>query len=205
MKVLKQIKPTRLIFLIILLAGNTFAWFIYTSKVDGAISVHVKSWNVVFQADDTQVSSNIDIDVSSVYPGMDDYSFDVTAYNRSEVSATLSYKLLEVSILGNTYVTVEGREENGETPLDTDLTSAQLLNQLANNYPFTITLSISGSQLSAQNGEESCTLEVEWPYEQNDDEEDTRWGIMAATYKENNPTLPSITMRVKLIITQNAS
>ena len=204
-KVLKQIGPLRLIFFIILLAGNTFAWFIYTTKVDTSVSVHVKSWNVTFQAAESEVSSSLNIDVGDIYPGMEDYEYTVTAYNRSEVSASLSYTVLEATILGTQYLTVEGRAEAGEDPVATDLTGAQLLTKLANDYPFTITFGITGSNLNAGNGAEDCTLTVEWPYEQNDDEEDTYWGIQAAQYKEAHPNLPSITMRIKLVITQNAS
>ena len=57
MKKRVKVSPHRIVFLIILLAGNTFAWFIYSTKVDSNISVHVKAWDVVFQAgdDDTAV------------------------------------------------------------------------------------------------------------------------------------------------------
>ena len=205
MKFFKKVSPFRLMFLIVLLAGNTFAWFIYTSRVDGAVQVHVKAWDVTFQADNTQVTSNVDVNVSDIYPGMDDYSYEITAYNRSEVSANLTYVLLEANVLGTLYVTTEGRADRGEDPVQTDLTSAQLLNKLANDYPFSITFSISGSLLNAEDGEEDCVLEVEWPFEQNDDEEDTRWGILAATYKNTYPNLPSISIRIRLTITQNAS
>ena len=204
-KIFKKVSPFRLIFLIILLVGNTFAWFIYTSKVDGAVNVHVKSWDVVFQAENTQLSHSVDIDVSSVYPGMDDYEYEITAYNRSEVSATLTYVILEANILGTLYVSVEGRADRGEQPVATDLTSAQLLTKLATDFPFTITFTVTGSSLQAELGEQDCMLEVEWPFEQNDDETDTEWGIAAATYKAAHPDLPSISVRIKLTITQNAS
>lgn len=205
MKFLKKVSPFRLIFLIILLAGNTFAWFIYTSKVDGAVNVHVKGWDVVFQAQNTELSHSVDIDVSSIYPGMEDYEYEITAYNRSEVSANLTYVILEANVLGTNYVSVEGRADRGEDPVATDLTSAQLLNKLANDFPFTITFTVTGSNLQAELGEQDCVLEVVWPFEQNDDETDTEWGIAAATYKSTHPDLPSISVRIKLTITQNPS
>ena len=204
-KVLKQIKPHRLIFLIVLLAGNTFAWFIYTSRVDNRISVHVKAWDVVFQAGENEVSSNVDVNISEVYPGMDDYEYNITAYNRSEVPASLTYKLLEANILGTQYVTVEGRAERGESSVLGDPTSAQLIQILENDYPFSISVGVSNGTISQGSGEEEYTISVTWPFEQSNDEEDTSYGILAAQYREQNSTNTSIYIKVKLIITQTPS
>ncbi len=200
-----KLKISRIIFLIVLIASNTFAWFIYASKVDSDVSVHIRAWNIVFEGGDTQLSNTINFDVDSVYPGMTDYSSDITAYNYSEMSASMSFYLLEARILDDTYVTVEGRRENGDTPLVTDLTSAQLISKLANDYPFTITFSTSSGIIDEEDGEETFTLSVVWPYESNNDELDTQWGIAANTYKESNPSSSSIAIKVKVTIIQNLS
>ncbi len=197
------IKPSRIIFLIVLISANTFAWFIYASKIDNSIDVHVKGWNVTFEANDSQVTNELNIIVDDLYPGMDDYEYEISAYNNSEVTANLSYVIIEARILGTTYVTVEGRESRGQQILSEDLTSAALESQLASDYPFTITLSTSGTLINMNNGHQDFNLEVEWPYENNQDELDTTWGINASTFKANNPTLPSISLIVKLTITQN--
>lgn len=200
---LKKIKPARLIILLFFVISNTFAWFIYATKIDNDISVHVKSWNVLFEAGENQITEPVNLVVNNVYPGMDDYTYEINAYNNSEVEATLSYELLEASVLGTQYITTAGRAERGEAAVVTDITSQQLENILANNYPFSITLSISGTVLDEEDGMETYTLSVIWPYEQNDDETDTYWGMAADTYKQNNPGLPSITLKVKIVITQN--
>lgn len=49
-KILKKIKLRNLIVLIILLAFNTYAWFIYTTRVSSEITAHVSSWDVEFIA-----------------------------------------------------------------------------------------------------------------------------------------------------------
>lgn len=201
----KKIKPSRLIFLIVLVVANTFAWFIYATKIDGSISVHVKSWNISFEAGDSQVTENVNINVGDIYPGMEDYEYSISAYNQGEVSANLSYKILEARILNTTYVTTEGRAENGETPLATDLTSLELEDMLYNDFPFQISLNLSGTTIAMGNGVEDFTLEVTWPYESGDDATDTAWGMDAYDYKESNPSSPSIAIRVKIIITQNPS
>lgn len=198
-----KLKISRIIFLIVLVASNTFAWFIYASKVDSEVSVHIRAWNVVFEGGDTQVSNTINFDVDSVYPGMADYSSDITAYNYSEMSASMTFYLLEARILDETYVTVEGRGEYGETVLETDLTSAELIEQLEEDYPFTISFSTSSGIIDSEDGEETFTLSVVWPYESNNDELDTQWGIAANEYKESNPSDSSIAIKVKITIIQN--
>lgn len=200
---IRIIKPSRIIFLIVLVAANTFAWFIYATKINGNISVHVKAWNIVFESGDTQLSNTIDLNVNSIYPGMQDYVYDITIYNNSEVSASITYSILEARILDEVYITREGRLERGELIQQDDLTSAELLEVLENDYPFSITFDISALNLQSENGREDFTFNVVWPYENNQDELDTEWGINAYNFKENNPTLETIELKVKIYITQN--
>lgn len=197
------LKPSRLIFLIVLLASNTFAWFIYATKIDNSIEVHVKAWNVVFEAGDSTVSNIVNLTVDDLYPGMQDYEYQIKAYNRSEVPATLSYQLLEARVFDTEYITVEGRIPRNEEALETDLTSVELMNKLANDYPFSITISISSNTIALGNGEETYTLNVVWPYESGNDELDTSYGINAASYRTAHPTSSCIALKIKIIITQN--
>ena len=205
MKFLKKVKITRLIFLIVLIAGNTFAWFIYTTKVDSNISVHVKSWNVIFKTADEEIASEVALNIDSVYPGMEEYTNEVTAYNKSDLPATLSYKVLEANIFGEEFITPEGRINRNEEIQEGDLTSEELVQKLQNDYPFKIYFSISNPIVNANNGEEKYSFRVVWPFEQDNDELDTLWGIRAAEYKKDNPSLSSITLKVKLVIIQNPS
>jgi len=200
-----KFRITRLIFLIVLIASNTFAWFIYATKVDSNVSVHVRSWKVIFEAGENEVTNTINLTVDSIYPGMSDYEYEITAYNRSEVSATLSYQILNANILGTQFVSVEGRAAAGQQVVEGDLTSLQLEQKLLNDYPFSISITTSDTIIDLGNGEETYTLGVVWPYESNHDDVDTLWGVNAATYKENYPNSPSITLQIKIIITQNAN
>ena len=199
------IKPARIIILIVFIMANTFAWFIYANKVSSNINVHVKGWNVTFEANQNQITNQVNVTVDDLYPGMTDYEYNISAYNNSEVTANLTYEIIEARILNDTYVTVEGRGSRGETVLSTDLLSADLEDMLAEDYPFTITLSTTGSLLSTNNGQQDFYLNVEWPYENNQDSLDTTWGIAASNYKTSHPNSPSISLIVKLIITQNPS
>ena len=203
LKRLKKIGPFRLIFLIVLIASNSFAWFIYATKIDSTVDVHVRAWNIVFEADDNEITSVINFPVDSIYPGMENYAYEIKAYNNSEVSARMVYQILEAHILGTDYISVEGRGELGETPLATDMTSSELEEMLAEDYPFSITIDVSDDYIDEEDGLETYTFNVVWPYEQNDDAADTYWGVEAYNYKESNPNDPSITLKVKIIITQN--
>ena len=200
-----RLRPSRLLFLIILLASNTFAWFIYATRINSDVSVHVRAWNVVFEAGEHQVTDMVSLDVDSIYPGMDDYTYEIKAYNRSDVSASLSYQILNARILNQEFVTVEGREALGQEANPNDLTSDQLKQKLLNDYPFSISISTSNDTIALGNGEEIYTFAVVWPYESNHDDIDTMWGVNSYQYKESNPDSPSITLSVKIIITQNPS
>ena len=201
----KPLKPSRIVFLIVLVAANSLAWFIYATKITGDISVHVKAWNIVFESGQTQLSNSINLNVDSIYPGMDDYEYDITIYNNSEVSASITYSILEARILDDVYVTTEGRLDRGELIQSGDLTSAALLTKLATDYPFSITFDLSASNIDEEDGREDFTFNVEWPYENNQDALDTQWGIAAYDFKEDNPTLETINIKVKVYITQNSN
>ena len=199
----KKLLIIRLIFVIVLVVSNTFAWFIYITKVDNNVNVHVKSWDVTFQSGDQEISNTVNVDIDNIFPGMEDYAYEITAYNKSEVSATLSYTILEARIFNTEYTTVEGREDRGEDPVETDLTSAQLEQMFSEDFPFTLTISLTDTTIAQTNGNELFAINVVWPYDGKSDFEDTRWGISAANFKKTYPDRPSMYLKVKIEITQN--
>lgn len=136
----KKIKIRTLIMLIVLLAFNSYAWFIYSNKVSAGMSVHVTSWNVAFDVGEETAVTNMQINVDRVYPGMEDFSRIITANNSGEAIAIISYKINSVRILDNTY------------QVDQNTTSEDLIDMLANDFPFTITVTISNPVMQAQNG-----------------------------------------------------
>ena len=201
----KLLRIHQLLFLIMLLIVNSTAWFIYVNTVENTMNVHVKAWDVTFEAGDSEIVDTIDVTVDDLYPGMQNFTYDLQAHNRSEVTATVSYVLLEANILGDHYITEEGRAEVGQQVQTGDLTSAELEEMLAEDYPFTISFSLTNALMNSGNGSSTYSVNVVWPYEQGNDELDTEWGINAATYKSTHPAEPSIILRIKIKITQNAS
>ena len=199
------LKPSRLVFLIVLLSANTFAWFIYATKIDSDVTVHVRAWNIVFESGENEITSEIPINVDGIYPGMEDFEYEIRAYNRSEVAATMTYQVLSARILDDEYISVEEKRSRGLQITEDDLTSAQLESKLANDYPFSIQVSTSSGTIQLGNGVETYGLSVTWPYESNDDATDTLWGTRAHQYKTSNPSSPSIAINIKVIITQSTS
>jgi len=198
----KVIKIRNLFGLILLLIANSLAWFIYANQVDNEMSAHVRAWNVIFKSGESPIVDFVSVNVESMYPGMENFLYEMGAYNRSEVSASIDYTLMEANIMGTHYVTVEGRAEYLETVLPTDLTSDELIEKLEEDYPFTITFNLTNSEMEPEVGETTYEIHVVWPYESGNDAADTYWGMKAADYKVSYPTQPSIKLKIKIVITQ---
>ena len=186
--VLKKVKISHLVLLVVLLAANSYAWFIYVNNVSNKIDVHVRAWKVDFE-DDGVVVEEVNVSVDNAYPGMDDYEKEVVAHNYSDLPATASYKILSARILDTEYVTQEGKIDAGQTVLGTEPTSDELEAQLTGDYPFVFSFDLSNTSLAALNGTATYTVGLTWPYESGDDVADTTWGIAAYEFKEDNPTL----------------
>ena len=85
------------------------------------------------------------------------------------------------------------------------MTSKELLRTITNNYPFKIAISISDTTMHSHDGYAVYNFTVKWPFESDNDEEDTKWGIIASNFKKSHADTSSITLKIKVIITQNNS
>ena len=111
LKIIKKIKISHILILILLLAANSYAWFIFINNVSNSVDVHVRAWKIDFDDGETPVTEVVNIIVENVYPGMTTYVKPINAHNYSDVAANVDYKVLEATILGTTYTTVEGRND----------------------------------------------------------------------------------------------
>lgn len=189
--IFKRIKPTTLLFLVITLSANVFAWFIYSTKVDSSITAHVKAWNVDFVVGNTSLTQQVNFDVETVYPGMPTYQRTINVTNSGETAATLSYEILSASLLGTVYT------------VGPSLTSEQLLYNIENNYPIQISFSVTNQTVNANGGQSSFVLTVDWPYESGDDATDTYWGEQAYDYHLLHPDSPSCSLSMEITAIQN--
>ncbi len=186
----RRIRLQTLFLLAITLASNSFAWFVYSTRVSNNITAKVKSWNVDFEiGTESQAEEYIEISIDSLYPGMEDYKKTLKAVNRGEAEAQINYTVEKALILGDDL-------------LNLGLQNEQIITKLSNDYPFTIQLSVSSMRIPASGGEADISIEIKWPYESGNDAEDTYWGNRAYDYHEANNTLPSINIIIKITAVQ---
>lgn len=183
-KIFKKVRLRTIFLLAITLASNSFAWFIYTTKVSSSITAKVREWNVTFDINGAVVEKIIEMNVDSLYPGMPTYSQTLTASNSGGAKAEITYEIVKADVLGTDLMAL-GYDNN------------RLFNYLANNYPFSITLTVSNPIINLHS-EENITISVSWPYESGDDETDTYWGTEAHTFHTANPDTPSISLIIKI-------
>ena len=188
--IFKRVRLSTLLLLVITFASTSFAWFIYSTKVSVGITAHIDAWNILFTQNNNQVEEHIYFDIPSVRPGMPDYSDSVTAYNRGERNATITFEIESVKILGTLYTT------------DNILTSDDMIISLQNDYPFVITFDLTEEEIDATTGVTTFTISVVWPYESGDDALDTYWGNRAYEYSSNYPDEPSIEIVIKITAVQ---
>ena len=183
-KIFKKVRLRTIFLLAITLASNSFAWFIYTTKVSSSITAKVREWNVTFDINGAVVEKIIEMNVDTLYPGMPTYSQTLTASNSGGAKAEITYEIVKADVLGTDLMAL-GYDNN------------HLFNYLANNYPFSITLTVSNPIINLHS-EENITISVSWPYESGDDETDTYWGTEAHAFHTANPDTPSISLVIKI-------
>ena len=190
--ILKRVKLKTLIILIVLLMFNSYAWFVYTTKVSGKLMASIDAWDVTFKAGEETAISNIEFNVGRIYPGMEDVTQEMTAHNLGDKHAEVTYLIREVTILGETY-----SADNGYTPED-------LLELIESaDYPFSINITMdNGGIIEAGVGSINIVITFEWPFEQDDDELDTFFGEKAFDFHKDNPTEESINLQIELRATQ---
>lgn len=203
LRVLKKIKVSHLVILALLLIGNTYAWFIYIDTVSNSVDVHIKAWNIDLQDDQGTVTDTVTVYVDAVYPGMTTYEKEIRVSNFSDLDATVSYDILSVEIMGEKTYSREGKIEYNLATSQNDPTSAQLIQQLANDYPFVIDFDIDETHLEAVTGTATYTISISWDYESGNDTLDTYWGERAFTFVNETPGAACISLDIKIKIQQD--
>ena len=191
-KVLKKIKLRNLIILVLLLAFNTFAWFIYATRVSLDLSAHVSSWNVEFVSGSEEITTNMEIVVDRIYPGMENFERTIEVHNKGETPAILTYEIQTLKIM----------EETFEVSEETGITSEDLQNKIETEYPFKIDINTGDENIIEGNKQGNFKITIDWPFESGDDEVDTYWGNKAYEYYSLNPGSQSIVLKLELIATQ---
>ena len=191
-KIIKTIKIRNIIFLILLLIFNTYAWFIYATRVSTGISAHVSSWNVEFSTGEDETTTNIVIELDRIYPGMETVKKEVSVKNKGEISAKLDYDIIALKVMEEEY-------KIGE-----NMTSEELESKMKSEYPFKVNIVKDDAELLQGIGPGRFSVTIEWPFESGDDELDTLWGSKAYEYYSLNPGAKSVEIEITLIAEQIA-
>ena len=64
-----------------MLIFNTYAWFVYATRVSSEITVHISSWNVQFSVGEDETVTNVVIAVDRIHPGMETTEKNITVKN----------------------------------------------------------------------------------------------------------------------------
>lgn len=193
-RILKKVKIKNMLILILLLLFNTYAWFIYATRVATDITAHVSSWNVEFVGKEGEITTNLDITIGRIYPGMDKFEHIIEVHNKGETKAVLDYEIEEVQILGDAIIVNESE----------GMTTQDVIEKLKTEYPFKINIEKVDDVLSEGNGNGRFIISLEWEFESGDDEADTNWGNKAYEFYSLNPGQNSIEINITLMATQKA-
>lgn len=183
----KKVRRSTLFLLFIALITNSFAWFIYSNKVTNDITTGVKSWKITFDQEGSTLEDYVKFEIDDIYPGMDDYEQHINITNNGEMKAYIIYNIEAIKIFDETYT-------------KDDYTEEELINLLANNYPFKMTFTENNTEIDIdETGYFGVTLV--WPYESGDDEKDTYYGKKSYEFKQTSDD-PQIQITVKIKASQ---
>lgn len=191
-KLFKTIKRIRifLIFAILLLSVNAYAWFVFVTRVDSSITARVRSWNVMFQVHDNNIASEVNFDIGEIYPGMTPFNDYASIVNTGESSGEAFFKIKSVRVFNETFS-------------DTDYSQGELIDILTANYPFYIDISLTNN-IVAPGHTERFNIDVTWPYESGNDELDTYWGNVAYNFRRTNPNDSCILITAEVRVNQES-
>ena len=189
-KLKKKLRRSTLFFLVLMLITNSFAWFIYTSKVSNSINAHVKSWLVTFDQDGNSLEDTVEFTIDSIYPGMKDFTDSITISNSGETTAYITYQVASIKVF--------------DEVLDaSSYTSDELISFLNTKYPFLLTFEVSDDEIETSNTS-SFNVKLSWPYESGRDELDTYYGKKSYDFSQNYPEENQIEIVVKIKASQSA-
>ena len=186
-----EIKIRTVLFLLVTLIANTYAWFIFNTTVSSKLDVHIKSWQFELEAGEN--TEDFVFRVEEIYPGMPEAVSSIEANNKGETDAKLTCTVTYIQILDDIYYVLPDKPED-QVAGRTYLTSPQLIDKLLNDYPFTIEIYIDGELydgteeviIPASSDKINIEYKLNWPYETGTGDEieandaiDTEWGERA--------------------------
>ena len=198
----KKIKLKTLVLVVFSLIMTTFAWFAYSKVLDTTLNLHLASWDMKYSIGGTPVVNPIGIDISTLYPTMEEQSVTVDIKNNGETMVDIEYQIQSVTIAGTSYEIVQEGATNtnpnyisvASGVLATNASGEQVYKSVITNdiskFPFIIEVEHSAQVAAA--GQGYLTITVNWIGDNN--KLDSEWGYRVGEFIEANPTLPAMSM-----------
>lgn len=162
-------------FLAVSFISVTLAWFIYSGLATVQTEVNVKAWYIELEKEGEKVSNNIVISVDDIYPGMETITETVNIKNLGDSVAAVNYNIKTARILGNS--------ENYYDANTGAISTIDLEDKLAHEYPFHINMNLSKNFILEKTDEGTFNISVSWPLDSGTDELDSFWGTEAYKFQ----------------------
>lgn len=177
--------------IIFFLMMTTFAWFTYYKVLNVELDIHMASWDVEFLLDDERQSDLLEINVPTLYPGMDDQVYDIKVKNNGELTVDLFYYIEKLEIIGNEYDILQTGDTTtndyyitiGQISQSNNISYQNVINDTT-KFPFTI--DIENTALIGSGEEGYIKLKISW--DGTNDELDSKWGHDVGKYFMENET-----------------
>lgn len=165
------------VFIVISFISVTLAWFTYSGLSNVATEVGVKSWQIELSKNGEQVSNDIVISLSEVYPGMDIRKEEVTITNKGDSDAEVKYRIVSARILGDE---ADNYQIGENIPR-----SKEVEDIISHDYPFHININLSKNNILQKGGESTFKVSVSWPLDSESNEIDSIWGNKAYQFNQD--------------------
>lgn len=173
-KVYLKLNLMSLFFIAVSFISVTLAWFAYSGLASVETEFDVKAWYIQFQKGDEEVSNDIVISLSEIYPGMKIVNEEVNIKNLGDSDAQLNYSIISARILDTEYV------PNGST-----ITSDSLEDALSHDYPFHVNINLSKHYALSNVGESVFNVSISWPLDSDTNALDSEWGTNAYKFQQS--------------------
>lgn len=179
-KIRIKVSLMTIVFTVISLISVTLAWFAYSGMSKASLDVNVKAWYIELEKNGQKISNQIVISLDNVYPGMETYSEMIKIKNGGDSDAFIKYSLDSVRIFNEDKVINEN---------STELDLLRLEDELSQDYPFHINMSLDKNFAKAKNDEATFNISISWPLDSGNDEADGEWGNRAYSFQNNEKSM----------------
>jgi hypothetical protein len=172
-----KVNLASIFFIVLSFVSVTLAWFAYSGLSNLSTEMGVKAWNIELNKNGEQLSSDMVISLTEIYPGMETITEIVNIRNLGDSDAQIKYSIVSARILDNP-------DDNFVVNETTTIKSEYVEDVLSHNYPFHININLSKKYLLAKGDEASFEVSISWPLDSESDEIDSLWGNAAYQFQK---------------------